>query len=109
MHNPTDVSTARSQLVEDFRKIVSDSETLLRALGSVPSEKTRELRASVEENLAGAKERLRLLQGAAVERGTAVAKATDAYVHENPWALIAGAAVVGFVIGLIVRGDRGYD
>ena len=105
MQTPSDVSTARTQLADDFSKIVSDSETLLRALGSLPGDKTRELRASVEENLAAARQRLRELQGAAMERGAAAARATDEYVHENPWALIAGAALVGFVIGLMVRGQ----
>ena len=105
MQNTSDVSSARSQLVDDFRKIVSDSEALLRAIGSVPGDKARELKISVEENLAGAKERLRELQGAAMERGTAAARAADDYVHENPWPLIAGAAAVGFLIGLMVS-DR---
>ena len=105
MQSTSDVSSARSQLVDDFRKIVSDSEALLRAIGSVPGDKARELKISVEENLAGAKERLRELQGAAMERGTAAARAADDYVHENPWPLIAGAAAVGFLIGLMVS-DR---
>ena len=108
MQNGSELAGARSQLVDDFRKIVADSEALLRAIGSVPGDKARELRASVEENLAGAKERLRDLQSAAMERGTAAAKAADEYVHENPWALIAGAAAVGFLIGLMVS-DRGRD
>lgn len=108
MQNASDVGSARSQLADDFRKIVNDSEALLRAMGSVPGDKARELRASVEENLAGAKERLRDLQSQAMERGTAAAKAADEYVHENPWPLIAGAAAVGFLIGLMVS-DRGRE
>src|SRR5688572_23650486 len=106
MQSTSDVGTARSQLVDDFRKIVSDSEALLRAMGSVPGDKARELRSSVEENLAGAKERLRELQSAAMEKGAAAARATDEYVHENPWPLIAGAALVGFLAGLMVSHGR---
>ena len=104
MQTSSDFGAARSQLVEDFRRIVSDSEALLRTIGSVPGDKARELRASVEENLAGAKERLRDLQSQAMERGTAAARAADEYVHENPWPLIAGAAAVGFLLGLLVSG-----
>ena len=106
MQTPSDIGAARSQLVEDFRRIVSDSEALLRAIGSLPGDKARELRSSVEENLAGAKERLRELQGAAMERGTAAARAADEYVHENPWPLIAGAAAIGFLVGLMVSNGR---
>lgn len=106
MHSSSDVSNARAQLVDDFRRIVSDSEALLRAIGSAPTDKARELRASIEENLTGARERLRALQGTAVERTSAAVHATDEYVHENPWPLIAGAAVVGFLLGMAVSEGR---
>jgi ElaB/YqjD/DUF883 family membrane-anchored ribosome-binding protein len=71
----------------------------------VPGDKASALRASVEENLSAARQRVRQLQGAAYERTTAAAQATDEYVHENPWPLIAGAAAVGFVLGLLARRD----
>jgi ElaB/YqjD/DUF883 family membrane-anchored ribosome-binding protein len=96
------VSAARGQLVEDFQKIVSDSEALLRALASVPGEKTAALRAGVEERLAATKERLREIQGAAYEKGAAAARATDQYAHENPWQLAGIAAAVGVLIGLLL-------
>jgi ElaB/YqjD/DUF883 family membrane-anchored ribosome-binding protein len=99
------VSDARSQLVDDFNKVAGDTESLLRAIASVPGEKASALRAAVEENLAAARQRVRQLQGAAYERTTAAAQATDEYVHENPWPLIGGAVAVGFLLGLIVRRD----
>ena len=99
------VSTAKQQLLDDFGKVVSDAEALLRAVGNAPGEKATAMRESVEASLASAKERLREIQGAAVEKTTAAAKAADTYVHDNPWPLIGGAALVGFVLGLIVA-DR---
>ena len=105
MSPDSNVSSARSQLVDDFNKIASDTEALLRAMASVPGEKASALRASVEANLASARERMRDLQGAAYERGTAAVRMTDEYVHENPWPLIGGAALVGFIIGLSMRRD----
>lgn len=99
------VSDARSQLVDDFNKLAGDTESLLRAIAAVPGEKASALRASVEENLASARQRVRQFQGAAYERTTAAAQATDEYVHDNPWQLIAGAAAVGFILGLIIRRD----
>ena len=63
------------------------------------------MRASVETSLNTAKARLRQIQGAAVEKTTAAARAADTYAHDNPWPLIGAAAVVGFVLGLVVR-DR---
>ena len=105
MAHATNLSAARKQLVEDFNKVAGDAEALLRAMATVPSEKTAALRASVEANLASARERVRELQGAAYESTTAAARATDEYVHENPWPMIGVAAVVGFVLGLTVRRD----
>lgn len=100
------VGAARQQLVEDFNKIVADSEGLLRAMASVPGEKATAMRASVEANLNSAKARLRDLQGMAVERTSAAVRATDEYAHENPWPLIGAAAAVGFILGAIVASGR---
>ena len=102
----SDLNAATEQLVDDFNKVVSDTEVLLRALASVPGEKTAALRASVEENLSTAKQRVLQLQGAAVEKTTAAARATDEYAHENAWALIGIAAAVGLVVGLAISPRR---
>ena len=103
MAKTSEIGSAKAQLIDDFSKVVTDTEALLRAVASVPGDKASSVRASVEDSLATAKQRLRELQGAAVEKTAAAAKVTDEYVHENPWPLIAGAAVVGFVLGLMVR------
>lgn len=99
------VQDARSQLLDDFNKVASDTESLLRAIASVPGDKASALRATVEDNLASARQRVRELQGLAYERGSAALEATDDYVHENPWMLIGLAAGVGFLLGLTVRRD----
>jgi ElaB/YqjD/DUF883 family membrane-anchored ribosome-binding protein len=99
-------AAAKAQLVDDFKQVVSDSEALLRAMASVPGEKAIAMRANVEERLGAARERLRELQGAAVEKTTAAARATDEYVHENPWTLIGAAALIGLLVGLAIRSDN---
>ena len=101
-----DVNAAREQLLRDFNQVVSDTEELLRSLASVGGEKAAAARESVEENLATAKKRLRDLQGSAVERATDAARATDDYVHENPWQVIAIAAGVGVLVGLVLNSRR---
>ncbi|HET7731157.1 MAG TPA: DUF883 family protein [Usitatibacter sp.] len=101
-----DVYDARDQLVADFNKVVTDTEALLKAVATVPGEKATALRASVEENLRAAKDRVRQLQGAAYERGTAAVRVTDEYVHENAWAAIGVAAAVGLIVGLVIAGER---
>ena len=106
MPQELNVSAAREQLVDDFQKVVSDTEALLRAMASVPGEKSAALRSSVEANLIAAKQRVRELQGAAVEKTTAAARATDEYVHDNAWAAIGIAAAVGLIIGLVISDRR---
>jgi ElaB/YqjD/DUF883 family membrane-anchored ribosome-binding protein len=106
MAQELNVGTARTQLVEDLQRVVGDGEALLRAMASVPGEKVLAIRTSVEERLAQSKERLRELQGAAVEKTTAAARAADEYVHQNPWPLIGAAAVAGVIVGLAIAADR---
>src|SRR5437868_14391199 len=90
---------ARTQLMDDFNKMASDAESLLRAMAAVPGEKASALRSSVEDIQAAARQRVRELQGMAREH----AAAADTYVHENPWPLIGAAAAIGLVVGLSVR------
>lgn len=101
----SNVQSAKQQLLDDFGKVVSDAEGLLKAVGTVPGEKAEAMRASVEARLNSAKARLHDIQGAAVEKTTAAARAADEYVHDNPWPMIGAAALFGFILGLVVK-DR---
>ena len=103
--NDMSFSAARTQLMEDINRIAADSEQLLRALASVPGEKASALRATVESNLAAARQRVREIQGAAYDSTVAAARATDDYVHHNAWTFIGVAGAVGFLLGLMVRKD----
>ena len=50
-----------------------------------------------------AKLRLQELEGEALDRAKNAARATDDYVHDHPWRAVGAAAVVGFVIGLMMN------
>lgn len=104
------VDSSRSTLIQDFKAVVEDGEKLLRALAATGAEKSGALRASAEENLAAARERLKELQADAMERSRAAAKATDEYVHENPWQSMGAVAIVaalaGFILGAILMDRR---
>jgi len=101
------IADSKRRLVEDFNAVVEDTQKLLNALAASGAEKGTALRASAEQNLAAAREHLKELQGDAIERGRAAAKATDEYVRENPWQSLGAVAVVaalaGFVIGLMMN------
>jgi ElaB/YqjD/DUF883 family membrane-anchored ribosome-binding protein len=98
--DPSEVT--REQLVHDFKVVIADAEALLKATAGQGGEALAAARARAEESLAVAKAKMADAQAALVIRTKATAKATDEYVHENPWKAIGVAAGVGVVIGLLI-------
>ncbi|MGE0358043.1 MAG: YqjD family protein [Burkholderiales bacterium] len=96
----TDVT--RDKLVQDFRTVIADTEELMKSAAAVGGEKASAMRANVEQNLKSAREKLAQLEQAAVERTKAAARATDTYVHENPWQSIGITAGVGVLVGITI-------
>jgi len=92
----------KEQLIADFKVVVADAEALLKATANQGGEKLAELRAKTEESLRVVKVRMAEAQEALLAKTRAAAKATDAYVHENPWQAVGVAAAVGFLIGLLI-------
>jgi ElaB/YqjD/DUF883 family membrane-anchored ribosome-binding protein len=97
--NPAD---ARDKLLDDFNQVVNDTEALLKSMAAAGGDKASALRSSVEESLEATRRRLRDLQEAAVDKTTAAARATDDYVHENPWPAIGVAAGIGLIVGILI-------
>jgi ElaB/YqjD/DUF883 family membrane-anchored ribosome-binding protein len=94
--------SARARLIEDFSAVLAEAEDMLKRAASETGEKARDLRTQVESKLLTAKLRLQELEGQAVEHAKAAARATDDYVHENPWQAIGVAAAVGLLLGLAI-------
>ena len=92
----------KEQLIADFKVVVADAEALLKATANQGGEKLAEVRAKAEESLRVAKEKMAEAQAALLVKTKAAAKATDAYVHENPWKSVGIAAGAGLVIGLLI-------
>ena len=96
----TDVT--KEQLIADFKIVVADAEALIRATANQGGEAVANLRIKAEESLAAAKVKMADAQDALLEKSKAAAKATDDYVHDNPWRAVGVAAGVGLVIGLLI-------
>jgi ElaB/YqjD/DUF883 family membrane-anchored ribosome-binding protein len=92
----------KDQLITDFKVAVADAEALLKATVNTGGEKVAEIRAKAEESLGIAKARMADAQTAMLAKTKEAAKATDAYVHENPWRSVGFAASIGVVIGLLI-------
>lgn len=90
------------QLINEFKVVVADAEALLKATANTGDDKLSELRARAEESLGAAKERIMEIQTEVLAKTRATAKATDAYVHENPWRSVGFAASIGVIVGLLI-------
>lgn len=90
------------QLLQDVRQVLSNTEDLLNSSGEEGGEKARELRQRIGANLKQAKNRLIEAEQLIAGKAKAAAKATDQYVHENPWKSIGIAAGVGLLLGLLI-------
>ena len=93
---------SKEKLMQDMRVVVEDAEELLKATAGQAGEKVAAARERIQENLGVAKERLAVAERAVVEKTKQAAKATDEYVHENPWRAVGIAAGAGFIVGLLV-------
>lgn len=100
----SDVS--KEKLMHDLRVVVADAEELLRATADQAGEKVAVARERIQESLVAAKERLVVAEQAAIAKAKQAARATDEYVHENPWRAVGIAAGVGLVVGMLISRGR---
>lgn len=96
-------SAGKTQLIQDFNAVVSDAEALLKATANQSGDKLAEVRTKVGESIRAVKASLEEAESALLDKSKAAAKATDVYVHENPWQSVGVAAAVGFVIGWLAK------
>ncbi len=97
---------SKERLMQDLRVVVADAEELLRATAGQAGDKVASARERIQESLVAARERLASAEQAVVEKTKQAAKATDEYVHENPWKSIGIAAGAGLIIGMLISRSR---
>jgi ElaB/YqjD/DUF883 family membrane-anchored ribosome-binding protein len=61
-----------------------------------------ELRERIQDRLRDAKIRIADAEAALVDKTKAAARATDDFVHENPWRAVGISAGVGLLLGIII-------
>ncbi|MGA9396034.1 MAG: DUF883 family protein [Azonexus sp.] len=92
----------KDRLVSDLKVVISDTEELLRATAGAAGEKAGELRERIAIRLRDAKERLADIEAAVVDKTKAAARATDDFVHEDPWKAVGVAAAIGLTLGVLI-------
>ena len=103
-HTTSDIS--KEKLMQDLQLVVSDAEELLRATAGQAGEKVNAARERIQDSLEAAKARLNVAQEAMIEKTRESARATDEYVHDNPWRAVGIAAGVGLVVGMLISRGR---
>jgi ElaB/YqjD/DUF883 family membrane-anchored ribosome-binding protein len=96
----TDVT--KDKLISDLKLVIADSEELLRATAGQAGDKVAEIRTKAADRIASLKTQLSNAEAAVVEKAKQVGRATDDYVHDNPWRSIGVAAGIGFIVGLLI-------
>lgn len=103
MTSYTEVSSAsKEKLAADLKTVIADAEELLSLTSSQTGDKVAELRLRMGDNLRAARYKLEDAEAAIRDKAREAARATDDYVHENPWRSIGVAAGAGLVIGLLI-------
>jgi ElaB/YqjD/DUF883 family membrane-anchored ribosome-binding protein len=92
----------KDKLVSDLKVVIADTEELLRATAGSAGEKVGELRERLGLRLRDAKERLVDLEVAVIDKTKAAARATDDFVHDEPWKAVGVAAALGLALGVLI-------
>lgn len=96
------VDVNREKLVADFKVVVADAEALLRATANDAGEKVVAAREKIQASLVEAKAQLARAEAAIIDKTKQAARATDEFVHDNPWKAVGISACVGLVIGVLI-------
>ena len=92
----------KDKLLADVKNVVAEAENLLKKAKNSGAESYAAVRAELEDKLADTIVRLQEVQEELKARARYAARATDDYVHENPWKSMGVVAAVGIVVGLLL-------
>jgi ElaB/YqjD/DUF883 family membrane-anchored ribosome-binding protein len=93
---------SKDKLVADMKVVIADAEELLKATANAAGDKVTAARARMEDSLRTARIKVAEAQEVVVDKAKAAARATDDYVHANPWRAVGIAAGAGLVIGMLI-------
>lgn len=92
----------KEKLAQDMKVVIADAEELLRATASQAGEKVAAAREKIQESLRVAKLKLADVEELMIDRTKQAARATDEFVHDNPWKAVGIAAGIGLIVGLLI-------
>ena len=90
------------EFIDSVKDSLDDAEKLLREAADATGDKAAELRERAMKSLRRTREALYDTQDAILARGRRAARATDDYVHDNPWQAIGIAGLTGLLVGMLI-------
>jgi ElaB/YqjD/DUF883 family membrane-anchored ribosome-binding protein len=93
---------SREKLVQDLKLVITDAEELLKATAANAGEKVSAARERIQDRIHSAKIKLAEAEEALVLKTREAARATDVFVHDNPWYAVGIAAGAGLIIGMLI-------
>lgn len=94
--------SSEEQIIDSVKESLDDAEKLLREAAGATGDKAAELRESAMNSLRRTREALYDAQDTLLEGGRRAARATDDYVHDNPWQAMGLAGLAGLLIGALI-------
>jgi ElaB/YqjD/DUF883 family membrane-anchored ribosome-binding protein len=92
----------KERLTHDLKALVSGAEDLLKVTAANAGAEYASVKQKLERNLVSPRDQLDHLEHAAMVKARHAARATDNYVHDNPWQSIGMGAALGLVIGVLI-------
>lgn len=101
---PTEKTSAANEedLIRNVKDSLDDIERLMREAADATGDKAGELREDALRSLRRTREALYDTHDELLARGRKAVRATDDYVHDNPWRAITVAGVIGVLVGAII-------
>ena|SRR5689334_16503923 len=98
----TETAVPTDKLKQDVKNLAADLDEIMRATASQTGEKIAALREKAQVTLHSAREHLAEAKDIVVDKTRIAARATDDFVHENPWRAVGIAAGVGLIVGMLI-------
>ena len=100
------LSGQKDRLVDEIKSVMADAQELLKKAKTSSAEGYSAVRVELEDSLASSIVRLQEVQEELKSRVRGAVRASDTYVHDNPWKSMGYVAVAGLVVGLLMTRGR---
>ncbi len=103
LNNPTDLKSAvnefGSSASREFHNFLEDIDDLVKQTTSLTGDELTRAKAKLSARVASARQTASSMAHDVAGRAKKGAKATDRYVHEQPWKVIGAGAAIAFLVG----------